>query len=75
MYNDDPDCPGDGKGGDLKSVGLVFFSCVIIMLLPKVVYEQKAIIVGKWPAFTCRLDKGEGLSTKLPILGLQMHIF
>ena len=40
---------GDGEGGDLKSVGLVIFSTMVIMLAFKVLYESRTIINGKWP--------------------------
>ena len=54
MRNEDRDTPGNGEGGDLKSVGLVTFTCMIILLAYKVLFESKSIIVGKWPAITCR---------------------
>ena len=36
MKNDDPDVPGNGEGGDLKSVGTVSFTCLVILLACKV---------------------------------------
>jgi len=58
--NKDPYAPGDGEGGDLKSVGTVTFTCLIILLAYKVLYESKALIHGYWPAFTCKKGVGEG---------------
>jgi len=56
MHNDDPDVPGNGEGGDLKSAGTVSFTCLIILLAYKVLYESHSIIHGWWPAlFTCCL--------------------
>jgi magnesium-transporting ATPase (P-type) len=36
MRNASPDTPGDGEGGDLKSVGTVTFICMIILFAYKV---------------------------------------
>lgn len=36
MKDNDRDAPGDGEGGDLKSVGTVTFSCMIVLLAFKV---------------------------------------
>ena len=36
MKDNDRDAPGDGEGGDLKSVGTVTFSCMIFLLALKV---------------------------------------
>jgi phospholipid-transporting ATPase len=36
MRNESSDSPGDGEGGDLKSVGTVTFTCMIILLAYKV---------------------------------------
>lgn len=53
MSRQDPDRPGNGEGGDLKSVGFVAFSCLILLLCYKVLYESRSIIIGEWPAFRC----------------------
>ena len=53
MGNEDPDRPGNGEGGDLKSVGFVAYSSLIVLLCYKVLWESRAIIVGQWPAFQC----------------------
>jgi len=60
MYNESIERPGDGEGGDLKSVGLLCFTCLILLLSYKVIFQHRSIILGKWPSFTCREDKGEG---------------
>jgi magnesium-transporting ATPase (P-type) len=63
MHNDDRDVPGNGEGGDLKTVGTVSFTCLIILLGYKVLYESYSLIHGWWPAlFTCCLKnvKEEG---------------
>jgi phospholipid-transporting ATPase len=36
MRNENSDSPGDGEGGDLKSVGTVTFTCMVILLAYKV---------------------------------------
>jgi len=56
MRNKEPGSPGNGEGGDLQSVGLVTFSCLIMLLAYKVSYETKSIITGKWPAIRLRKD-------------------
>jgi Phospholipid-translocating P-type ATPase C-terminal len=48
------DRPGNGEGGDLSSVGLVTFTCMVILLAYKVAFESRSIIVGEWPAITCK---------------------
>jgi magnesium-transporting ATPase (P-type) len=63
--NKDPLHPGNGEGGDLKSVGTVTFSCMIILLAYKVLYESKSLIHGIWPAFTCRKGVGEGFFSRV----------
>ena len=40
MANNDPNTPGDGEGGDLKSIGLVTFSAMIVLLSLKVSCED-----------------------------------
>ena len=65
MRNEPDDEPGNGEGGDLKSGGTVTYSCMIILLAYKVLYETKSLIHGKWPAFTCRKGVGEGFFSRL----------
>jgi magnesium-transporting ATPase (P-type) len=36
MRNENSDSPGDGEGGDLKSVGTVTFTCMVLLLAYKV---------------------------------------
>jgi magnesium-transporting ATPase (P-type) len=43
MRNASPDTPGDGEGGDLKSVGTVTFICMIILFAYKVRMKWKEI--------------------------------
>lgn len=65
MYNDNLDRPGDGESGDIKSVGFVAFTTLIIILSLKVVFESKAIIIGRWPAFQCWKKGAEGWPNRL----------
>mmetsp|Transcript_30768 Transcript_30768/g.50812 ORF Transcript_30768/g.50812 Transcript_30768/m.50812 type:complete len:1752 (-) Transcript_30768:131-5386(-) len=65
MGNDDPDRPGNGESGDIKSVGFVAFTTLIILLSLKVVFESKAIIIGRWPAFQLCKKDGEGWPNRL----------
>lgn len=67
MFSDHPDMsnPGDGEGQDIKSVGTVTFSCLVILLAYKVLYESKSLIHGIWPAFTCRKNVGEGFFSRV----------
>jgi hypothetical protein len=65
MRNKNEDAPGNGEGGDLKSVGTVTFTCLIIMLAYKVLYETRSLVHGRWPAFTCRKGVGEGFMSRL----------
>ena len=51
MRNQDPDTPGNGEGGDLKSVGFIAYSSLILLLGYKVLYETRSIIIGEWPIF------------------------
>ena len=46
MFNDDQDIPGNGEGGDLKSVGTTSFTCMIILLAFKVSFRSM-----KWISF------------------------
>jgi hypothetical protein len=54
MSNEDWDIPGNGEGGDLKSVGTVSFTCVIILLAYKVGLRQQRTRIAKWQGLTCR---------------------
>jgi hypothetical protein len=36
MRNEDREIPGNGEGGDLKSVGTVTFTCMIFLMAYKV---------------------------------------
>eukprot|EP00980_Cylindrotheca_fusiformis_P011069 scaffold2551_cov113-Cylindrotheca_fusiformis.AAC.8 len=60
----DPDCPGDGEGGDLQSVGTVTYSCLIFILGLKILYESRSLINGECPPFSCRKG-GEGVASKI----------
>jgi magnesium-transporting ATPase (P-type) len=40
MRNEDQDAPGNGEGGDLKSVGTVTFTCMIFLLSYKVFFVR-----------------------------------
>jgi len=57
--------PGDGESGDLKTVGFNVFTCLMLLMTYKVLLESNSIIVGQWPACTCRKSKGEGWSSRL----------
>uniref|UniRef100_A0A7S3KZS3 P-type sodium-transporting ATPase4 n=1 Tax=Amphora coffeiformis TaxID=265554 RepID=A0A7S3KZS3_9STRA len=65
MRNNDRDAPGDGEGGDLKSVGTVTYTCMVLLLAYKVLFETRSIVHGRWPSFTFRKDKGEGFHSRL----------
>jgi magnesium-transporting ATPase (P-type) len=65
MRNNDRDTPGDGEGGDLKSVGTVTYTCMIILLAYKALFETRSLVHGRWPAFTFSKDKGEGWHSRL----------
>jgi len=64
MRNEDEDTPGNGEGGDLKSGGTVTFTCMIILLAYKVLYESKSLLHGRWPAFTCKTGVKEGFFSR-----------
>jgi magnesium-transporting ATPase (P-type) len=55
---------GDGEGTDLKSIGLVVFSSLILMLAYKVLYESRTIINGHWPPWW-KFNK-EGFFSRVP---------
>jgi magnesium-transporting ATPase (P-type) len=65
MANEDPERPGDGEVGSLKSVGFVSFTCLIFLMTYKVLYETRSVIIGHWPACTCRDVVGEGCVNRL----------
>ena len=62
-YNTDH--PGDGDGGGLKIFGTTVFMILVWTLGIKVLFESGSIIHGKWPAFTCRKDVGEGFWSRV----------
>ena len=55
---------GDGEVGGIKSVGLIIFSSLVLMLAYKVLYESRTLIHGKWPP--CWNAHKEGLLSRLP---------
>eukprot|EP00978_Attheya_sp_CCMP212_P015794 scaffold40883_cov50-Attheya_sp.AAC.5 len=65
MSNKDRDVPGDGEGGDLKTMGTALYTYMIIMLGFKILLESKGIINGRWPAFTCSKKRGEGFFNRV----------
>jgi len=65
MKNNDRQRPGDGEIGDLKTVGFIIFTCLVLLVTYKVLLESNSIIVGQWPACRCQKDKGEGWSSRL----------
>lgn len=65
MRNNSRDNPGDGEGGDLKSVGTVTYTCMILLFAYKVLFETRSLVHGRWPAFTFSKEKGEGFHSRL----------
>jgi len=66
MQGRDPNYPGEGEGGDLKSVGVTMFTILILTLAYKCTFETRLIVIGEWPfACTCRKDKGEGWNSRI----------
>jgi magnesium-transporting ATPase (P-type) len=65
MRNDNPDRPGDGESGDLKSVGFVAYTILILLLALKVLFESKSIVIGRWPAFQPFKKDAEGFVNRL----------
>ena len=58
--------PGDGEGGSLVIFGTTIYSCLIMAMALKVLYESRTLIHGEWPlAFTCRKDAGEGYFSRV----------
>ena len=53
MSNESESHPGDGEGGDWRSVGAVTFSCLVITLAYKVLYESRSLVHGRWPSIRC----------------------
>ena len=53
MSNEPDSTPGDGEGGDWRSVGTVTFTCLVITLAYKVLYESKSLVHGRWPSIRC----------------------
>jgi magnesium-transporting ATPase (P-type) len=53
MSNEDWDVPGNGEGGDLKSVGTVSFSCMVILFAYKVGRRQQKTRIVKGQGLTC----------------------
>lgn len=43
--------PGNGEGADLKSVGTVTYTCMILVLAYKVLLEARSWVHGRWPAW------------------------
>jgi magnesium-transporting ATPase (P-type) len=66
MSNQQHDRPGDGEGGDLKSVGFVAFSSVILLMGYKVLYESRSVIIGEWPIFKFQKGCTEGWKDRAP---------
>ena len=65
MRNEDLQRPGDGEGGDLKSVGTVTFTCMVFLLAYKVLYESRSLVHGRWPAFSCNKADTEGFMSRI----------
>ena len=57
--------PGDGDGSGIKVFGTTTFMILNWTLGLKVLYESGSIIVGKWPACTCRENVGEGFWSRV----------
>jgi magnesium-transporting ATPase (P-type) len=53
MNDDDLNVPGNGEGGDLKSVGTVSYSCMVILLGYKVGGRQRSTPVVSSHELTC----------------------
>ncbi|KAL7561845.1 hypothetical protein ACA910_009683 [Epithemia clementina (nom. ined.)] len=53
MYNEPDDEPGNGEGGDWRSVGTVTFTCLVITLAYKLLYESRSLVHGRWPSIRC----------------------
>ena len=53
MRNNSDDRPGDGEGGDYRSVGTTMFTSLVILMAYKVLFESKSLVHGRWPAITC----------------------
>jgi magnesium-transporting ATPase (P-type) len=66
MTPEDPDRPGNGEAGDLKSVGLVAFTSLIALMGFKVLYEARSIINGECPIFTCQKKTADSWPDRAP---------
>ena len=66
MIAEDPDRPGNGEAGDLKSVGFVAFTSLIALMGFKVLYEARSIINGEWPIFTCQKKTADAWPNRAP---------
>lgn len=66
MKTEDPDRPGNGEAGDLKSVGFVAFTSLILLMGFKVLYEARSIINGEWPIFTCNKKTADSWLDRAP---------
>jgi magnesium-transporting ATPase (P-type) len=53
MSNEDWDVPGNGEGGDLKSVGTVSYSCMVILFGYKVGLRQRWTHIVSGQELTC----------------------
>ncbi len=65
MSNKNRDDPGDGDGSGIKIFGTTLFIILNWTLGFKVLYESGSIIIGKWPACTCREKVGEGFWSRV----------
>jgi len=66
MKGRNPEQPGDGEGGDLRTVGFVLYTNLFILLTCKVLLESKSIINGEFPCCTCSNKNSEGWPNRLP---------
>mmetsp|Transcript_23218 Transcript_23218/g.33776 ORF Transcript_23218/g.33776 Transcript_23218/m.33776 type:complete len:1789 (+) Transcript_23218:129-5495(+) len=57
--------PGDGEGPDYDTFGLTIYNSVIVTMTYKALYETRSVIIGWFPAFTCRKGVGEGYVNRL----------
>ena len=62
MRDENLDAPGNGEGGDHKSVGTVTFASLIVLLAYKVLIESKSLIHGQFP--WCTVGGREGCSSR-----------
>mmetsp|Transcript_12398 Transcript_12398/g.18355 ORF Transcript_12398/g.18355 Transcript_12398/m.18355 type:complete len:1288 (-) Transcript_12398:100-3963(-) len=57
--------PGDGEGSDLQIFGTTIYNSLIVTMAYKVLFETRTIVIGWFPAFTCRKGVGEGYINRL----------